>query len=217
MERNTPASSTDSARDRRPIAVRGNALVQGFAAWLTRSGVSPNVISIVSILFAALGATALVGLAWPWAPWLCALSIVLRLLCNLFDGMVAVEGGGQRLTGALFNEVPDRVADSLFLIALGYAVGFAWLGWLGALLAALTAYIRTLGGTLGLAQDFRGPMAKPHRMWLMGAACAVAPIEIGTTGTHYVLLVTIVIIAIGSALTCALRLRAIAQQLHARA
>ena len=217
MDQDTPASGADNARDRRPIAVRSNALIQGFAAGLTRTGVSPNTISVVSILFAALGAAALLGLDWPWAPWLCALAILLRLLCNLFDGMVAVEGGQQTPTGALFNEVPDRVADSLFLVALGYAVGLGWLGWLAALLAALTAYIRTLGGSLGLAQDFRGPMAKPHRMWLMGAACAVAPIEIWTTGTHYALLVTIVIIAVGSALTCAVRLRAIAQQLHARA
>ena len=217
MDQESQASSTDGSRDRRPIAVRSNALIQGFAAWLTRSGASPNAISVVSILFAALGAAALLRLPWPWAPWLCALAILLRLLCNLFDGMVAVEGGRQTPTGALFNEVPDRLADSLFLVALGYACAFAWLGWLAALLAALTAYIRTLGGTLGLAQDFRGPMAKPHRMWLVGTACVVAPIETWTTGTQITLLVTLVIIAAGSALTCALRLRAIAQQLHARA
>ena len=133
-------------------------------------------------------------------------------------------GGGRTRAGGGGAWPPVFVLTSVVLLpfALGpgldlrQRIGRALL-WLGALLAALTAYIRTLGGTLGLAQDFRGPMAKPHRMWLMGAACAVAPIEIGTTGTHYVLLVTIVIIAIGSALTCALRLRAIAQQLHARA
>ena len=64
----------------------------------------------------------------------------------------------------LYNEVPDRVADSLFLVALGYAIGMPWLGWLAALAAAVTAYIRVLGGTFGLAQDFRGPLAKQHRM-----------------------------------------------------
>ncbi len=217
MDVDTPDSGADGARDRRPIAVRSNTLIKRFAAWLTRSGVSPNAISVVSILFAALGAAALLHMAWPWAPWLCALAIVLRLLCNLFDGMVAVEGGRQTPTGALYNEVPDRLADSLFLVALGYACGLGWLGWLAALLAALTAYIRTLGGTLGLAQDFRGPMAKPHRMWLMIAACLVAPVETWLAGTHFALLVALVIITVGSALTCALRLRAITQQLHARA
>jgi phosphatidylglycerophosphate synthase len=75
-----------------------------------------------------------------------------------------VEGGKQSPVGALYNEFPDRVADSIFLVALGYAALYPWLGWLAALLAAMTAYVRASGGSLGLAQDFRGPMAKPHRM-----------------------------------------------------
>lgn len=212
-----PPSGPDGAPNRRPIPARGNALVRRFAAWLTRAGFSPNAISLVSIAFAALGAYALLRVPWPSGPWLCALAIVLRLLCNLFDGMVAVEGGRQTPTGALYNEVPDRLADSLFLVALGYAAGIGWLGWLAALLAALTAYIRTLGGTLALAQDFRGPMAKPHRMWLMVAACVVAPLEAWIAGTHYALPAAVAVIAAGSALTCAARLRAIARQLHARA
>src|SRR3546814_9995594 len=83
---------------------------------------------------------------------------------DLFDGLVAVEHARKTPTGVLYNEVPDRVADSLFLVALGYAAGMPWCGWLAALLAALTAYIRTLGGTVLGSQDFRGPMAKPHRM-----------------------------------------------------
>ncbi|WP_225981395.1 hypothetical protein [Mannheimia pernigra] len=58
--------------------------------------------------------------------------------------MVAVEGGKKTANGAIFNEFPDRVADSLFLIALGYATPFFWLGWLAALLAALTALFVSL-------------------------------------------------------------------------
>lgn len=51
------------------------------------------------------------------------------------------------------NEFPDRIADTLPLVPLGYAAGLPWLGWLAALLAALTAYVRVFGGALGLAQD----------------------------------------------------------------
>ena len=210
-------SDTEPAvANRRPIAARSNALIRRFAALLVKSGVSPNAISVVSVVFAAGGAWALLQLPSPWNAWLCAAAIVLRLLCNLFDGMVAVEGGRQTPTGALYNEVPDRLADSAFIVALGYAVGLPWLGWLGALLAAMTAYIRTLGGALGLTQDFRGPMAKPHRMWLMVLACALAPVESWTLQTHYALLGAAAVIAAGSALTCVARLRAIAQQLGSR-
>src|SRR5690606_22874442 len=111
---------------------------------------------------------------------------------------------------ALYNEVPDRVADSVLLVALGHAAGLPWAGWLAALLAAATAYLRTLGGALGQPQDFRGPMAKQHRMALMTLACAVAPFEAMAGGTRYSLAVAVLAIAAGSLLTCATRLRAIA-------
>lgn len=212
-----PDPSGPAAGNRRPIAARGNAQVQRFSATLARWGVSPNQISLLSIVFAALGAWALLAIASPWGPWLCAAAIVLRLLCNLFDGLVAVEHGRKTPTGALYNEVPDRIADSLFLVALGYAAGLPWCGWLAALLAALTAYVRTLGGTVLPAQDFRGPMAKPHRMWLMVAACALAPLEARLNGTAYALQAAVAIIAAGSALTCWTRLRAIASDLRAAA
>ncbi len=209
-----PDQAAPKAGNRRPIAARGNVLVQRFSAWLAGTGVSPNLISMASIAFAALGAAALLELDSPWGAWLCAIAIVLRLLCNLFDGLVAVEHARRTPTGVLYNEVPDRVADSLFLVALGHAAGLPWCGWLAALLAALTAYIRTLGGTVLAAQDFRGPMAKPHRMWLMVAACVLAPLEAGSAGTNHALRVAVVLIAAGSALTCWTRLRAIARQLR---
>ena len=53
-----------------------------------------------------------------------AACVQLRLLCNLLDGMVAIEGGKSTPTGALFNEIPDRLADALFLVPLGYAGGY---------------------------------------------------------------------------------------------
>ena len=197
--------------NRRPIAVRGSGWAQRVAAVLARSRLTPNQISVLSVLFALAGAWALLALPGAAGALLCALAILLRLLCNLFDGMVAVEGGKGTATGALYNELPDRLADSLFLVALGYAIATPWLGWLAALLAALTAYIRALGGALGQAQDFRGPMAKPHRMWLLGVALVLAALL--PAWRQPILLATAVIIAGGSALTCVTRIRAIAARL----
>ena len=179
---------------------------------LVRTKITPNQISCLSVAFALLGVAALLLLADPFGKLLCAAAIVLRLLCNMFDGMVAVEGGKGSPAGALFNEIPDRLADSLFLVALGYVAMLPWLGWLCALLAALTAYIRVLGGSLGLAQDFRGPMAKQHRMWLLVATLALAALV--PAWSHHLLLSGAVLIAAGSALTCTTRSRAIALRLR---
>ena len=210
------AQRHDADASRRPIRARGNRLIQGLAGALARSPLTPNAISVLSIAFAAGGAAAL--LWWPsWGAWCCALGIQLLLLCNLLDGMVAVEGGQSTPTGALYNEVPDRIADSLLLVALGHAASVPWAGWAAALFAAATAYIRTLGGSLGLAQDFRGPMAKQHRMALMTVACLLAPLEALWAGSRHALVLAVCVIAAGALLTCVTRLRAIARQLEAGA
>ena len=130
--------------------------------------------------------------------------------------MVAIEGGEKSKVGVLYNEVPDRVADSLFLVALGYAIAMPWLGWLAALAAAVTAYIRVLGGTFGLAQDFRGPLAKQHRMAVMTAACLLGIAEWFWDGGQRILVAAAWIIAIGAIVTCGTRILAISRGLKAR-
>jgi phosphatidylglycerophosphate synthase len=197
------------------------------AAWLAAAGVSPNAISLASIVFAALAGLCLLltvetaGVARAALFILAAVGIQLRLLCNLIDGMVAVEGGRKSKSGEVFNDAPDRLADIVIFVAAGYALpGVSWgpaLGWATALLAVLTAYVRMLGGAAGLAQDFVGPMAKQHRMALLTAGCILAAIETLLHGDiSYMLLLALLIIAIGSALTLARRLLRIVCALEAR-
>ncbi|MBX3726257.1 MAG: CDP-alcohol phosphatidyltransferase family protein [Xanthomonadales bacterium] len=201
--------------DRRPLKSRGTGWARALASALARSPVTPDQISAASVLFAAAGAALLLCWPTPAGLVLVAVCVQLRLLCNLLDGMVAVEGGKGSATGALWNELPDRAADSLFLVPLGYAAGLPWLGWLAALLAMATAYVRVTGGALGLAQDFRGPQAKPHRMAVMTLGCLAAAAELALAGSHHALLAALAIIAAGSALTCLARTAAIARQLRA--
>jgi len=101
-------------------------------------------------------------------------------------------------------------------VALGYAIHCPTLGWFGALAAAVTAYIRVLGGSLGLPQSFRGPMAKPHRMAVLTGACLVGAAEWVLNGTQWALIAAAWIIAVGSVITCGTRSVAIARQLEAR-
>src|SRR6478736_4535048 len=206
---------TGTESNRRPIAARGSAWAQRFAAALARSAVTPNQISVASIVFAAIGAGLLIEWSGAAGLVLCALCIQLRLVCNLLDGMVAMEGGKASAVGKIYNEFPDRAADSLLIVAAGYACGYPWLGWLGALLAALTAYVRVFGGSLGFVQDFRGPLAKQQRMAVLTVACIAGATEAFWHAERYSLLVASALIAAGSLLTCIMRTRAIAAQLRA--
>jgi phosphatidylglycerophosphate synthase len=202
--------------NRRPLASRSTAWARFLTGVLIRAGVSANAISLVSIVFAVTGAALLIGSPTAAGLIAVALCVQLRLLCNLLDGMVAIEGRRQSALGGLYNEVPDRVADSLFIVALGYAIDMAWLGWAGALAAAITAYIRVLGGSFGLPQDFRGPMAKPHRMAVLTVACVLGAIEQRVWGSQWALTLAAWIIAVGSAVTCGTRLIAIARHLRTK-
>jgi phosphatidylglycerophosphate synthase len=98
--------------------------------------------------------------------------IPLRLLANMLDGMVAVEGGRRSALGEVYNEVPDRVSDVAVLVGAGYSAGSVpELGWMAAVLAVFVAYIRALGKGMGLASDYCGPMAKQERMLVVVLVC----------------------------------------------
>lgn len=213
--------------DRRPIGARSTKWAQFLTTKLVTLGVTPNQVSVCSVIFAGIGALlfflsdspdSAVRIGCLLGAGAC---IQTRLLCNMLDGMIAVEGGLQSKIGALFNELPDRIADSLFLIFAGYACQASLLGiqlgWAAALLAMLTAYIRAFGASQGLKQDFSGPMAKPHRMFALTGACVLAAVETTIYQPPYVLTIAMVIIVSGTAFTCVRRTSHIVKELEQRA
>lgn len=231
------AGPADDGRTmRREIPQRSTSWARAAAGAVGRTGITPNMISSASVVVAAIGCAALVasGAAIQhsddalraWLLILAALMMPLRLLLNMLDGMVAVEGGKSSPVGDLYNELPDRLADLLFLAGAGYAIaalpGGLTLGWIAAALAVLTAYVRTLGAAQGLSNRFDGPMAKPRRMWLLMLGCLISLLEpvllVGwglPRGT--VLALALAVIALGSLATVVIRLRLIGGELNRRA
>ncbi|MBL8063108.1 MAG: CDP-alcohol phosphatidyltransferase family protein [Anaerolineales bacterium] len=165
----------DRIPDRRPISARKSPVSQRMAGALARWGISPNAISVASAIFSFTAAGSLLLTShddslWLW--WAAAAFILLRLLANMFDGMVAVETGKVSALGEIFNEVPDRISDVVIFISAGYASGsMEVFGYLAAIFSLLVAYIRALGNTMGVSQLFQGPMAKSHRMFTLIAVC----------------------------------------------
>jgi phosphatidylglycerophosphate synthase len=149
-----------------------------------------------------------------------AASIQLRLLCNLLDGMLAVEEGFKSKTGEIYNELPDRVADVFILVGAGYSVrdlAFgATLGWAAAVLALFTAYVRVLGGSLGVTQHFIGPMAKQHRMFTLTVATLLAAAEALLGMPPRAIRIGLAVIVAGSIVTTFRRARRVAAEVGAR-
>lgn len=212
--------------NRRVLATRARAWPRAIARGLASAGITPNQVSVLSIVFAAAaaGAFCMAGarIGTSASLWLvgAAAGIQMRLLCNLLDGLLAIEGGLKTKTGDLYNEIPDRAADILILLAAGVTIrDWPWgvaLGVAAAMLAVLTAYVRLLGGSLGVAQDFRGPMAKQHRMFTLTLGALGAAAEHAVRGSIGLLYVAVIVIAAGSALTLVLRTRRLTHTLNTR-
>ena len=97
---------------RREIASRNTAWATIIARKLTRWGVTPNQISMMSVFFAMVGCLLLIGTVIDpgfnkyVAYILFIVCMQSRLLCNLFDGMVAIEGGKKVPTGISITICP---------------------------------------------------------------------------------------------------------------
>lgn len=201
-------------QDRRPVSSRSSSIIQAVAKKLSQTAITPNQISGFSVMASLLVPLGVLGFPGIAGLLLAILGIQLRLLANVLDGLVAVEGGKGSALGALYNEFPDRLADSIILVSLGIAAGVDWMGWLAALLAALTAYIRVFGGALGQPQAFLGPMAKQHRMAMATAALLAQLLLSAWISSAAIGSIALGLICVGSAWTCMRRTRHIARSLQ---
>lgn len=196
---------------RRPLKVRDHNYSVKIAKFLSTKNITPNQISVASIFFSLLSGICilLINTQSNFELWfysiLAALFIQMRLLCNLFDGMVAMEGGKSTKSGELYNDIPDRISDSIIFICIGYSLSLvtwgAQLGFFAALIAMMTAYVRVLGSSMGAGSCFKGPMAKQHRMAITTFALVLTPIEFIILEENYLLFLTLIIIGIGTVIT----------------
>jgi len=216
--------STEPA-GRRPIKSRDLPIFKNLAAWLVEHNATPNAISFLSMVFGALSGIAfaatshVTGLAWHLCWLLAAVGIQLRLVANLLDGMVAVEGGRGGPTGDLWNEAPDRLADAFIFIGAGYGAGsIPEMGYAAALVSVFAAYVRALGASLGAGQIFLGPQAKQQRMAVMTATCVLLTVYPGRfldLAPHgFFLLLALTIVIVGGLVTAFRRLKRIAEYLR---
>ena len=154
------------------------------------------------------------------ALWLMAAAgIQLRLLANMLDGMVAIASQKASRLGELYNELPDRASDVAIIIGCGYASSsLPVLGYIAACLAILTAYVRAVGKANGVTNLFIGPMAKPHRMFVLTVAAvlmAILPQTWRAVGAGLTLpCVALGIVILGSLITFIRRLRVIVRHLQ---
>ncbi|MHA4990446.1 CDP-alcohol phosphatidyltransferase family protein [Cetobacterium somerae] len=208
---------------RRPIKSRETNLAQKGTNFLIKLKLTPNTISILSICFSLVASIFILKLKTT-INYMYILMIILgiqgRLLCNLFDGMVAIQTEKNSPIGELFNEIPDRVSDTLIILPFGYITELPYsieTAFIGIFLSLFTAYIRVFGTSLGIT-TFKGPMAKQQRMALLTFLLIIISllklINVNLLVIQYVILGMLYSLNIGCIITIYNRLYIIVRFLH---
>jgi len=188
------------------------ALVRPLERLVVRTGVSADVLTLLAVPVAALGGVCLaLSDAGPWLLLAVPLLAALRLVLNLLDGMVARSTGSIHPMGEVWNELGDRLADSLFIGGLVFVPRVdSWLA-LGAVAAALLAsYAGITSRAAGASRQYGGVMSKPGRMVALGIAAPVAFV----TGDSVWLSIAAVLILVGSLITLGQRVAAARAELE---
>lgn len=131
-----------------------------------RNRIHPDVFTYGALLLSLLAAVALwqaqANRLWLWFVPIC---VLLRLLFNLMDGLVARELGVADAWGEIKNEFGDRIADTAIFLGLafgGYAdPRFAALA-ISIILCA--SYLGILGKAIGGSRLYGGVFGKGDRM-----------------------------------------------------
>ena len=155
---------------RRPIADAFRATARGATRFCVRCGIHADAISYFSLVAAGLAAVAFWQSSSHSALLLVApLFCLLRLWCNMLDGMVALAAGQASGRGEVLNDLPDRASDVLIFVGAAHS---GWMhplfGYWAAIMSLGTAYVGILGQAVGVQREFSGWMSKPWRMVALG-------------------------------------------------
>jgi len=199
----------ESYRDEkfRATAVLGSTL-RDFWGWFTgpieraliAAHVTPNMITTMGLVLSAAAAVLYylghVGTA--------GYLVILGGTCDTFDGRVARATGQQTRSGAFYDAVLDRVAESLIFIGIaGYYQHSAILYIpLAALVGSLmVSYVRARAEGMGVSCE-EGLMQRPERIFLISICSLFDPlikaiaVGRGYPDYHYVLIAAVSVIAL---------------------
>lgn len=145
-------------------------LLRPTVARLHAIGVTANQVTLFAMLASILLGGVLI--CFPNPLFFISLPVFLffRMALNAIDGMLAREFNQQSLLGAILNEVGDIIADAALYLAFAFLTGVSpWLVVLAVLLSWLTEFCGVITQTLTGSRNYRGPMGKSDRAFVLGA------------------------------------------------
>ncbi|RZJ25557.1 MAG: CDP-alcohol phosphatidyltransferase family protein [Haliea sp.] len=150
---------------------RFQALLRPLVVRLQRAGVTANQVTVAACVISVALGLWLFFAAPPVAAFaLIALWMLLRMVFNAIDGMLAREHGQQTPLGAFLNELTDVVSDAALYLPFALVAPFDpfWVGTV-IVLAGMSEFAGALGPTIGASRRYDGPLGKSDRAFVFGA------------------------------------------------
>jgi CDP-diacylglycerol--glycerol-3-phosphate 3-phosphatidyltransferase len=153
-----------------PSKRRIQARLRPFARRLAAIGVSANQVTLTTIVVSiAAGAAGLVFAGALWPLLLIPAALLVRLVCNHVDGLLAREHGMATPLGGVLNDLSDVIADLALYLPLAVAPGVDPALALPAIVLGPIAEATGLAAaSQGLPRGHDGPLAKKPRGVLFG-------------------------------------------------
>lgn len=140
---------------------------------LYKVGVTANQLTIAAILLSfGMGASLWFANEWHFGFLVLPIGLLLRMVLNALDGMMARTYNMQSKKGEVLNELGDVVSDMFIYIPLMKINGvYPELIALFVGLAIVNEFSGVMGKVIGSERRYDGPMGKSDRAFVVGALC----------------------------------------------
>ncbi len=184
------------------------AVTEPLAAMAERAGASPNLISLLSMIFAlAAGGFYYLSAGDVFLLYFAALMVLLNAVFDAVDGALARRTGQAEPKGDFLDHVIDRYADMAILagIVLAGYVSEAW-GIFAVMGVLLTSYLGTQAQALRLGRLYGGIMGRADRLTLILLATVANALYPGDLGSLSILGWAVILITVASHITALQRI-----------
>jgi CDP-diacylglycerol--glycerol-3-phosphate 3-phosphatidyltransferase len=149
--------------------------LQPILKMLYRAGITPNQLTLSAVLLSiGLGYLLWYQNQYDWFLVLVPIGLLLRMMLNALDGMMARQFKLQSKKGEVLNELGDVISDVVIVFPLIFVPGInPYLVLLFAFLAVLNEFSGLLGKAIGKERRYDGPMGKSDRALFLGLFCFI--------------------------------------------
>ncbi len=150
-------------------------LLQPLLLLLKKIGVSPNHITVFTIFFSLLiGYILFLGIFNSFWFIIVALGLLIRMMLNALDGMMANQFNLQSKLGEILNEIGDVISDiAIYFPFLYFEAIKSEYVILFIFLSIINEFCGVLAKLISGSRRYDGPMGKSDRAFLVGIICIV--------------------------------------------